>query len=136
MNRHFMSFWIFTVTGDEQELEKRFQEKKWPIFQRTRHRQELKKGDQVIVYHGGYHGSKSFVGTFTISSDISLTGPQQYSLDFSKTNLWKTPVGIYDILDNLGFVGRKDNWGIYFQGGVSRIPENDYKKILEASQSK
>jgi len=130
-----MSFWIFTVTGDKQELEKRLREKKWPIFQRTRHRQELKKDDQVIVYHGGYHGSKSFVGTFRISSGPSPTGHEQYSLDFSKAILWKTPVGIYDILDNLGFVVRKDNWGIYFQGGVSRIPERDYNLILEAAKS-
>jgi len=128
-----MSFWILVITGDRQELEKRLQGKKWPIFQRTRHRQELKKGDQVIIYHGGYHGSKSFVGTFKISSGVSPTGPDQYSLDFSEVNLWKNPVGIYDILDNLGFVVRKDNWGIYFQGGVSRLPEKDYKTILAAA---
>ncbi len=131
-----MSFWIFTVTSDEQELAKRLKEEKWPIFQRTRHRQDLKKGDQVIVYHGGYHGSKSFVGTFRISSSPSPSGSEKYSLGFSEVKLWKTPVGIYDILGNLGFVVRKDNWGIYFQGGVSRIPEKDYKLILEASNSK
>jgi len=128
-----VSFWILVITGDGQELEKRLQGKKWPIFQRTRHRQELKKGDQVIIYHGGYHGSKSFVGTFKISSGVSPTGPDQYSFGFSEVNLWKNPVGIYDILDNLGFVVRKDNWGIYFQGGVSRLPEKDYKTILAAA---
>jgi len=127
-----MLFWIFVTTGDGQELENRLQEKKWPIFQKTRHREELKKGDQVIVYHGGYRGSKKLVGSFTISSGLSPTGPELYSLDFSEVNLWKNPVGIHDILGNLSFVVRKDNWGIYFQGGVVRLPKKDYKTILEA----
>jgi len=128
-----MSYWIFVTTGVKQELKERFQEKKWPIFQKTRHRKELKKGDQVIVYHGGYRGSKKLVGSFTISSRLSSTAPEQYSLDFSEVNLWKNPVKMYDVLDNLGFVVRKDNWGIYFQGGIVRLPEKDYKTILAAA---
>ena len=129
-----MAWWIFVTTNTEDELRKRIDEKSWPIFNHTRHRDDLGKGDQVIIYHGGKFGGKKFVGTFTISSKITRPGAEDYSIKMSKITKLEHPVKASDIIGNLGFIKRKDNWGIYFQGGVSRIPKQDYNTILSASK--
>jgi len=125
-----MPTWIFTITDVESELKKRVNAKEWPIFKRTRNRTDLSKGDKIVIYHGGRFGTASLVGTFAISSKLKSTGYDTFVVGMSDIQMWKNQVKVKDILDDLKFVKRKDNWGIYFQGGVTRLPEYDYKTIL------
>ena len=128
-----MQKWIFTITEDENELKKRINEKEWPIFERTRNRAHLSKGDKIVIYHGGRFGTASLVGTFVISSGLKVTGFHTFVLGMSDAQMWKNQVKIKDILHDLKYIKRKDNWGIYFQGGVTRLPDEDYKTILAKS---
>jgi len=125
-----MPKWIFTITDTESELKKRVSAKEWPIFKRTRNRTDLSKGDKIVIYHGGRFGTASLVGTFVISSEVKSAGNDTFVVEMSDTQMWKNQVKIKDILDDLKYIKRKDNWGIYFQGGVTRLPDDDYKTIL------
>ena len=125
-----MSYWILVITGEPSELKKRLSQKAWPIFQRTRHRTELAVGDKVLLYHGGRFGPKAFVASAKISTGLKMVRPDTYSVWLSEIISWKTIVRIIDIINDLSFIKRKDNWGIYFQGGVSRIPKKDFETIL------
>ena len=125
-----MQKWIFTITDNENELKKRINEKERPIFKRTRNRTDLSKGDKIIIYHGGRFGTASLVGTFVISSEVKSAGNDTFVVGMSDAQMWKNQVKIKDILHDLKYIKRKDNWGIYFQGGVTRLPDEDYKTIL------
>ena len=122
--------WIFVTTGEKEELKKRFSEKRWPIYRHTIHRTKLSKGDRVIVYHGGYKSKKELIGSFTIETEPAQENLETFYLEFSDLKLWKQKVPVKKILSELSFVKRKDNWGIYFQGGVVLLPNKDLKTIL------
>jgi len=127
-----MSSWIFVITEDRDELKKRFKEKSWPIYEKTRYRKELSEGDKVVVYHGGRFGGKKLVASFTVNSVLAkAAGFLRYSLGLSDLERWKKPIKVKEILGDLEFIRKKDNWGMYFQGGVIRLPSKSYKIIME-----
>ena len=71
-----------------------------------------------------------FLGTATLSSGIEPEG-EDFTVGLSDIDIWKKPVSVQQIVDSLGFVGNKKNWGAYFQGGAVWIMEKDYNSILE-----
>src|SRR5574337_1947934 len=111
-----MSNWIFVMTGDMDEFKKRIKGAKWPIFKRTHHRNEIKKGDQIIFYLGG-KPNKNIMGTAMLSSDLVADSESDYSTSISKVDIWKKPLPMKSIVGSLDLVENKDNWGLYLQGG-------------------
>lgn len=55
---------------------------------------------------------------------------EDFFVKLANIELFKKPIMIKEILHSLDFIQNKGNWGIYFQGGVSKLPNTDYKKIL------
>ena len=123
-----MTNWIFTTKIDVKEFENILKKKRWPIKATTRYRKFFKPKDIVIFYRGIPHGMK-FVGFCVLKSGPIESESGDY-LEFSKVEIWKNPILIQEISDDLDFIKKKDNWQIYLMGGVIRLPEKDYKSII------
>jgi hypothetical protein len=117
------------MKGDPIDFQSRVGREKWPIYQRTGNKSNLKKNDKVIFYLGGQRNMK-FMGAAKLSSGIKPEG-DDFTVGLSDIDVWKKPVKVQEILDSLAFVGNKKNWGAYFQGGAVWITEKDYNTILE-----
>ena len=117
------------MTAPYEEFKSRVRKKEWPIYHRTAHRNELKIGDSIIFYLGGSNGRK-FSGSARVSSKLTKISEMDYSIGLSNIEVWKKPVNIPDVISDLEFVTRKDNWGSHFQGGVIPLPGNDYDTIV------
>jgi len=91
---------------------------------------KLLVGDKVLFYQGGENGRK-IVGSAELASSLQQTGNSIY--DFVKIKnfkIWDNAVEIRTLIDKLTFVRNKRYWGIYLQGGITKISEKDYMKIL------
>jgi hypothetical protein len=127
-----VSNWILVFTKKPDEFKRRIREGRWPIFKHTPHRSLLREGDKVVFYMGGIGGQK-FLGTAVISSKLVPEG-LDYSVGISKISVWKDPISIRPLIQELSFILRKDKWGIHLQGGVLPIPEKDYRKITSKTE--
>lgn len=123
-----MSNWIFGSKATRHEFEKRVSGKKWPIFKHTPNKIKLRKGDKIIFYKAGKDGRK-FIGTASLGSEI-ISENVDYFVTLYDIQIWKKPIEVPTILDELQFIKNKSNWGMYFQGGVTSLPPEDYKVIL------
>jgi len=128
-----MSNWIFVMTSTVEEFKRRVNEKKWPIYAQTTHREKLREGDNVIFYIGG-RAAMDFVGKARVSSKLTPIGDSNYFVSLSNIELWKKRIPVKNILQELKFILNKKKWGAYFQGGVIRLPDNDYNSIFVKSQ--
>ena len=52
-----------------------------------------------------------------------------YFLELDEISVWKNGVLIKPLIPNLDFIINKNNWGVYFQGGVMSISSKDFKTI-------
>lgn len=123
-----MPNWIFAINDTQNEFEQRISDKRWPIYKFTRHRKQLRKGDNVIFYMAGSKGKK-FLGEGRLASKSTPDG-MDFLVTLSDVKVWRKPVPMKMALQDLKFVTNKTNWGIHFQGGVTRLPDEDYKFIL------
>jgi len=132
-------YWIFVSvpytdfnTGSINDMLGRIESsEKWPIGKKTVHRKELCKGDKVLFYQGGEQGRK-IVGTCDLCS--GLVEDRDGMFDYVKVEnfeFWKEPVDIKRVLRKLSFVKDPKRWGFNFKGGVVKISEKDYRKILK-----
>lgn len=93
---------------------------------------KLKNGDKVIFYKAGKDGQK-FIGTASIGSEI-VPDNLDYYVTLYDVQVWKKPIGVPSILNEIQFIKNKSNWGLYFQGGVSHLPDADYHLIVSKSK--
>ena len=118
----------------------------WPIYLRTKLNKYLKKGINVIFYIAGDNQkSQSFVASAkisqTIDKDILEYDPNKkfaqviYYLKFENINIFKKNVKIKEHLDNLSFIKteKKRYFGLYLQGGISKIDQKSYNCIIKNS---
>lgn len=104
---------------------------KWPIGKKTAHRYELSEGDRVVFYQGG-QGGKKIVGCAELASYLVRDENNVFDwVMIRNIKLWEKPVEIKTLLEKLSFIRNKMHWGLYFQGGVIKILEKDYKVILK-----
>lgn len=127
-----MANWIFGSKTTPEIFEKRISGKKWPIFKHTPNKMKLKNGDKVIFYKAGKDGQK-FIGTASIGSEI-VPDNLDYYVTLYDVQVWKKPIGVPSILNEIQFIKNKSNWGLYFQGGVSHLPDADYHLIVSKSK--
>lgn len=123
-----MTNWVFVINDKDKVFQERISEKKWPIYRKTQNRNKLKVGDKIIFYKAGANGKK-FIGKANIAVGLKPDGVD-YSLELSDVGVWKKPVIVTSVLDNLEFIRDKTFWGRYFQGGVRSLSESDYNVII------
>lgn len=123
-----MASWIFVMTGDVEGFGGRIKSGEWPIFRKTHHRNEMRAGDKIVFYLGGKN-NKKLMGIATISSGLRKNG-EEYFVSISEVEVWKDPLEMRKLVDSLGFIKNKDNWGLYLQGGVIPLPQKDHDTIL------
>ena len=117
--------------------------KVWGINERTPYRRDLSEGSKIIFYQAGKGGQK-FIGAATLSSPLHIMSDMQaterrkvgiepavYNVDLQDIRTWDEPKPVTDMIQRLEFIGNKEHFGVYFQGGVRRVSEADYYTILE-----
>ena len=117
--------------------------KAWGINERTPYRRDLSEESKIIFYQAGKGGQK-FIGAATLSSPLHIMSdmqaaerrkvgiePAAYNVHLQDIQTWDEPKPVTDMMQRLEFIGNKEHFGVYFQGGVRRISEADYYTILE-----
>lgn len=147
-----MAHWLFIVTGHkdadeeytpEEILETRFSDRFWGLGENTPNRRHLAKGDHVVFYMG--LPRKEFVGTAVLASnpfpldedDLAKYGHNSelysapYGVELGELKRWKEPVSVDEIVNQLEFIENKEFWYSYFQGGVRKLNDKDFRVITE-----
>lgn len=150
-----MAYWLFIVTGhrtDGQEIspeeiiQTRFLDGFWGLGAQTPNRKHLAEGDQVIFYMG--LPRKEFVGSARLATDSYKTTAEQrekyshgtdffaaeFGVDLIGQSIWESAVPAEDAVPQLEFIENKEYWYSYFQGGVRRLSEHDYRLISEGRE--
>jgi len=121
----------------------RIKEKKFPLYSRTPNLKIIKKNDEILFYIAGRkENSHSFVGK-SIIEEIEISKENLVDADkitnlvsgyiiFKDVKEFKKIKKIKSILNELDFIVYKKNYGVYLLGGVIKISENDFKKILKS----
>lgn len=121
-------------------LKRRLDEKKYPLYKKTPFHKDVKKDDGVVFYVAGRKNkSQNFIGYSLIKSveipNETLIDPDKnkYVLEkyllFENIILFKAPIHIKAIINQLEFIKNKTNFGVYLMGGVSKISESDFNLI-------
>ena len=147
---YVMNFWIFIVTShklDDRTLSgseifrQRMEDKFWGLGEGTPNRRLLELGDRVVFYIG--NPQKVFAGTVTLagpSFQLSTDESEELSHgeDFYRSrcgvrldglDIWAQPRPVDQFVQKLKFIENKKSWGTYFQGGIRRISEEDFRLI-------
>lgn len=121
-------------------FKKRIEEKKYPLYLKTPHLNEIKEKDQVVFYIAGKQiNSQTFVAcaevsliddllTTTIDPDKNTNLIVKY-LTLEKIFFFKYPKKIKLILNELGFIKNIKHYGVNLVGGVTKISHQDFIKI-------
>lgn len=118
----------------------------WPIYLGTKFGKYLKEGIRVIFYIAGQNEkAQSFIASTriktVIENEIMEFDPHKKfskvicNIKFEDINLFKKEVKIRDHLNNLSFIktNNKRYFGLYLQGGVSRIDKQSFDFIVKQS---
>lgn len=123
------------MTGMLDEFTKRIENNKWPIFRRTQNRFKIAKNDNIVFYLGG-PGNGKILGTAKLSSKVKTASKEgDGDIEIIDIDIWNTPVLVKEHVDALDFIKIKDNWGVFFQGGVKSIDKKDYQQILNLNNN-
>ena len=106
---------------------------KWLIGEHTRFKKRLRADDKVLFYQAG-EVEKKIVASGALRSDLRTDEKQRDYVLVGDIELFVTPLLIKKILGYLSFVKDVKHWGIYFQGGITKIQEKDYKLILRKAK--
>lgn len=127
-----MIHWMFVINDSDQTFKERIKNRKWPIFAKTQNRDKIDPGHKVVFYKAGRINGQRFLGTATVISGVTREdGRIDAFVELGDIMIWKKPVQMREILDNLDFVRDKKNWGLYVQGGARQISEKDFLTISE-----
>lgn len=123
---------MFVINNSEQIFKERIKNRKWPIFAKTQNRDKIGPGHKVVFYKAGRDDGQKFLGAATVASGVTCEGGKVDSfVELGGAVIWKKPVQMRKLLDDLDFVRDKKNWGLYVQGGVRQISEKDFLTISE-----
>lgn len=147
-----MANWIFIATTHQtnsgeltgrQVLETRVKDEFWGLGERTPNRKALKKGDRVIFYVGA--PESAFAATAVLASD-SFSVPEakreglshgndffraEYGVDLEKTVIWTVTKPISELAPSLEFIGKRQDWWVFLQGGIRGISDSDFNRIVQ-----
>ena len=123
----------------------RLRKKVWPLYQRTPFRNKISENDKCLIYISGSSGvfTQHFISNANIKglkiSGIDKLNEDEYMtygvpsmyLNLENIAIYKNPINIRDYVNKLAFIGNKDNWGVYMQGGVRKISNEDYNLLID-----
>ncbi len=101
----------------------------------------VRGGDRALFYVGGRRGGK-FAGRCVISSkprSLLRSGRREevrgmdYVIILDKVEIWNKPRFVKSLVDKIGFIDDKENWGMYLQGSLVPIPDEDFELIEKES---
>lgn len=138
-----MNYWIFVATEYSDynrgtiidALTDLLKEGKWKIGRRTVNRNNLEAGDKIIFYMSGDNGKKFIAQAILNSKFIYKNNELWGHVKVKNINIFKNPVSIKPIIYKLNFIKNKKYWGIFFQSGIVKISEQDFKTILALSNT-
>ena len=125
----FSDFNVSTIIEMFNNKEKVF---KWRIGKKTPHREKLSEGDKIIFYQGGENGG-NIVASAVLISNLQ-NGDFDDFVNMNNLEIWSKSVDIRTLIDKLSFIKNKKYWGLHFQGGIIKIPDVDYNKIIKKSK--
>lgn len=138
------------ITSDNQESAyniflKRIKEKKWVTYLKTLKYSSLKENDEIIFYiAGSCINRQTFAGIATVekvnlSNNKPMVDPDNIKreissiIDLKNINIFKNPIKVQNLIENLRFIKNKYNWGMYFHGGIRELNEKDFELILRTN---
>jgi hypothetical protein len=146
------NFYI-TVTSDQIDLDekiisandillRRIKSKKFPIYNSTGNRNNIKVDDICYMYIAGTkHNKHHILGSFRIKEIILNNFIEEFEDVLSNIpyknfimddiRLFTKPIYVKEIIQELEFIKSKDKWGVFFQGGFIKIGQNDMR-LLES----
>ena len=120
----------------------RITESKWPLYTTTRHSDEIKQDDKLLIYLAG---NKKYCQHFIAYTEVAKVEPVE-NLKFvdvdSNSDLIESylilknnkellnPFNVKENLDTLSFVNHKKFYGLSFQGGLRKIDEKSFNQII------
>jgi predicted RNA-binding protein len=119
--------YIFTINDTEKEFIYRIEKKLWPVFSRTANVDKLRKGDEIVFYKAG-DGNHVFAGVSIVEGIVSNETGRYVKL--SEVVLWRNPVEISALFDNLTFIKNKFAYGVYLMNGIKKITKQDFDTIV------
>jgi len=146
-----MNYWIFTAApynanGESftarQIYDRRMQDKFWGLGASTRHRKNVRKGDQVVFYVA--RPEQVFAGTAQLASDCFDLSPEERSnlshgtsffaadhgVRLETVETWPKPHPMAPLASTLQFVKNPAQWWTHLQGGIREVSESDYEQII------
>jgi len=99
--------------------------------------QKMKKGDKVVYYIMGlqrFGATATITGEYYEAHDKLWTDEDEMwpSRCSSEPDLFLLDDELIDakkLVPSLSFIERKDSWGVYLQGSIRQIPEDDFRFI-------
>ena len=124
-----------------QAFRKRISEQRWPLYEKTKHINNIKINDLLIFYIGGkYSHCQSFAGEALVSK---IEGLNEITIDPDSKNkivkkylflkeiqTFKKPIKILDLIENLDFIKNKKYYGLSLLEGTAEISSKDYDTII------
>ncbi len=114
---------------------------------RTPNIKSIAPNQKGIFYLSGKGGNFSFIASFetdsipqkiTKEASKSISSAIRHWSDYlvclKDVNVFKKRVGIKEIVNELELTKNKAMWGSSLQGGLRRISEKDFKKIISLSK--
>lgn len=115
----------------------------WLASQYTPFRRDYKHGDRVLLYVAG-PGARYLVGDAVVAGPVTGVTPadarlaEELGLDtfheripLDNVRLWEKPLLLKPLVGRLDFVKDKRNWGLNLRQAAARIPEHDYRVIMD-----
>lgn len=145
--------WIFTVTnltlGQQswsaaEIFQNRTDVKLWGISESNPSFRQLCKGDKVVFYvtsgTSRLIAGKAILNSepHTITSEdkkklIPFDPSYTHVVELNEIQLFEQSVPIDRYIPDLSFVENKEKWGVYLQGGITKIPDIDYELLTSAN---
>jgi len=99
----------------------------------------LSEGDRVVIYLAG-KGKRFFAADFTIACKPYEVKPESNEpdwlmmfpirIDIINVKIWSKNLPIGDVIEQLGFIKDKKNYGLYFRQSTRVIEEKDFSTIV------
>lgn len=137
------------ITSDSAQVkayeifQNRIKENRFPLYLKTPYLNNIKKNDEVLFYlagkniHSQSFVAKSIIKEVEILKDLFVDADNtkrivnKYLL-FEDIIVFKKPKPIKPIIELLDFIRIKKNFGTYLVGGVVKLNDKDFNKILNS----
>ena len=140
-----MNYWLVVTSADNFRQDREVLNFKAQGLPRRSRKsvQKMKKGDRVVYY---VMGLQRFGATATITGEYYEDTKRLWTDDDevwparcpSEPDLVLQDDELLDakkLVSHLGFIEKKDHWGVYLQGSIRQIPEEDFK-LIESEMKK